>query len=151
MYFCTSFFSQPLFYVRSKYFFDAREYIISLIPSFTSISDAKLPRDCSELVLPVKRNGSYVIFPYGVQQVPASVRCEFIGQDAWTVSEPLLAKPMRGSRGGAEGPDPLKYHQNIGYFSNTGPDPLENHEATEPAFNGTPAKRPFNGVSLAGR
>ena len=61
------------------------------IPGFTSISDAKLPRDCSELVLPVKRNGSYVIFPYGVQQVPASVRCEFIGQDAWTVSEPLHA------------------------------------------------------------
>ena len=62
-----------------------------------------------------------------------------------------LLNPCVDPEGGAEGPDPLKYHQNIGYLSKTGPDPLENHKATEPAFNGTPAKRPFNGVSLAGR
>ena len=27
-------------------------------------------------------------------------------------------------KGGAGGPDPLKSHQNIGFLSNTGPDPL---------------------------
>ena len=43
---------------------------------------------------------------------------------------------MGGSRGaGTEGPDPLKYHKNIGFLSNTGPDPLKNHKATKPAFN----------------
>ena len=48
---------------------------------------------------------------------------------------------MCGSRGGgAGGPDPppppsLKNHENIGLLGNSGPDPLKNHEATEPAFN----------------
>ena len=48
---------------------------------------------------------------------------------------------MGGSRGGggAGGPDPpLENHKNIEYrvFSNTGPDPLENNNATKPAFYG---------------
>ena len=30
---------------------------------------------------------------------------------------------MRGSRGGTGGPDPLKNHKNIGFLSNTGPNP----------------------------
>ena len=39
-------------------------------------------------------------------------------------------------RGGAEGPDPsMKNHKNIGFLSNTGPDPLKNQKATKPAFN----------------
>ena len=44
---------------------------------------------------------------------------------------------------GARGPDPppLKKHKNIEFLSNAGPDPLKNHKATKPAFNG---------VSLAG-
>ena len=48
---------------------------------------------------------------------------------------------MRGSRGGTEGPDPtsLKSHKHIGFLSNTGPDPLENHKATKPAFNVRPS------------
>ena len=32
-------------------------------------------------------------------------------------------------------PPPLKNHKNIGFLSNSGPDPLKNYEATEPAFN----------------
>ena len=57
----------------------------------------------------------------------------------------------------------LKNHKNIGFLSNSGPDPLKNHEATEPAFNVGPSsarqrghhrhasETPFNGVPLAGR
>ena len=29
----------------------------------------------------------------------------------------------------------LKNHENIGFLSKTGPDTLENHKATKPAFN----------------
>ena len=37
---------------------------------------------------------------------------------------------------------PLKNHKNIGFLSNTGPDPLKNHKATKPAFNvGPPSAR----------
>ena len=32
---------------------------------------------------------------------------------------------MRGSRRGTGGLDPLKKHKNIGFLSNTGPDPLK--------------------------
>ena len=34
---------------------------------------------------------------------------------------------------------PLKSHKHIGFHSNTGPDPLENHKATKPAFNVGPS------------
>ena len=66
-----------------------------------------------------------------------------------------------GWGGGTGGPYLLKNHKNIGFLSNTGPDPLKNHKATKPAFNvgplllccaiiGPPAKRHFNnGVLLA--
>ena len=37
-------------------------------------------------------------------------------------------------RGSGPPPPPLKYHKAIGFLSNTGPDPLENHKATMPAF-----------------
>ena len=55
---------------------------------------------------------------------------------------------MLGSRGGggggAGGPDPLKITKNIGFLSNTGPDPLKNHKATKPEFNvGSPSARPM--------
>ena len=41
------------------------------------------------------------------------------------------ADPEGGT--GGSGP-PLKNHKNIGFLSNTGSDPLENHKATKPAF-----------------
>ena len=64
--------------------------------------------------------------------------------------------PMGGHRGGGGqgGPDPplLENHKNIGFLSNTGPDPLKNHKATKPAFNFGPlSARQRNAVSLAGR
>ena len=49
---------------------------------------------------------------------------------------------MRGSRGGGGGRGqvsaPLENHRNKGLLGNTGPDPLENHKATKPAFNVEP-------------
>ena len=45
----------------------------------------------------------------------------------------------------------LRRNKYIGFLSNTGPDPLENHTANTPAFIGLPAKRPLNGISFAGR
>ena len=42
---------------------------------------------------------------------------------------------MGGSRGGGGSGPPLKIHKNIGFLSNTGPDPQKNHKATKPAFN----------------
>ena len=43
------------------------------------------------------------------------------------------ADPEAEDRG--SGPPPLKNHKNIGYLSNTGLDPLENHKVTKLAFN----------------
>ena len=41
-----------------------------------------------------------------------------------------------GGGGGGRGSRPtLKNHKNIGFSSNTGPDPLKNYKATKPAFN----------------
>ena len=61
-----------------------------------------------------------------------------------------------GAGGGAGGlsPHPLKYHKNIGFSSNTDPDPLKNHKATKPALNvGSSSVRQRNDIyiSLAGR
>ena len=47
------------------------------------------------------------------------------------------ADPKGG--GGAGGLDPPKKSQKIGFLSNSGPDPLKNYEATEPAFNVGPS------------
>ena len=46
---------------------------------------------------------------------------------------------MSGFRGGIGGPDNPEKSQNIGFLSNTGPDPLKNHNATIPAFNDGPS------------
>ena len=35
---------------------------------------------------------------------------------------------------GTGGPDPPPERSGLGFLSNTGPDPLKNHNATEPAF-----------------
>ena len=51
---------------------------------------------------------------------------------------------MRKTRGGTGGPtSTLENHKNIGFLSNTGPDPLKNHKATKPAFN-VGLSSPFN-------
>ena len=42
---------------------------------------------------------------------------------------------IRGSIAGTGGPNPKKNYRNIGFFSNTGPDPLKNCKAIKPAFN----------------
>ena len=39
-----------------------------------------------------------------------------------------------GGGGGTEGPDPLKNHENIGFLSNTGSEPLKNYTAAKQAF-----------------
>ena len=63
---------------------------------------------------------------------------------------------MRKSRGVTGGPtSPLENHKNIGFLSNTGPDPLKNHKATKPAFNVPGYHRhasetPFNWRSAGG-
>ena len=60
----------------------------------------------------------------------------------------------RGEGGGAGGPDPplLKNHKNVGFLSNTGPDPLKNHKATKPEFNvGRSSARQGNVIEMAFR
>ena len=44
-----------------------------------------LPKDCSELVVPYRQNGSYTIYPYGVRHRPVSVYCVFDREGTWTV------------------------------------------------------------------
>ena len=59
-----------------------------------------------------------------------------------TLNFDYMTASMRGSKGGwAGGPDPppLKNYKNIGFLSNSGPDPLKNHNAPEPAFNVGPS------------
>ena len=46
---------------------------------------------------------------------------------------------QEGGGGGQEVQTPLKNHKNIGFLSNTGPYPLNNHKATKPAFNVGPS------------
>ena len=58
--------------------------------------------------------------------------------------------------GGTGAPDPPEKSQKLGFLSNTGPDPLKNHKATEPAFNAgpeisTPVKRHLNDLTAADR
>ena len=48
------------------------------------------------------------------------------------------ARIQRGGGGRGSG-SPLENHKNIGFLSNTCPDPLKNHKATKPAFNVGPS------------
>ena len=61
-------------------------------------------------------------------------------REAMKVSSSLVnhVRIQRGGGGRGSGPS-LKNHKNIGFLSNTGPDPLENHKATKPAFNVGPS------------
>ena len=63
---------------------------------------------------------------------------------------------MGGTRGdwGLDSPPPLDNHNNIGFPSNTGPDPLKKSQGYQASIQcwaiiGTPAKCHSNGVSLA--
>ena len=66
---------------------------------------------------------------------------------------------MGGSRGGqapTHPPPPLKNHKNIGFHSNTGPDPLKKKQGYPASIQcwtiiDTPVKRHLNSVLLAGR
>ena len=62
---------------------------------------------------------------------------------------------VRIQRGGTGGPDPLENYKNIGFLSNTCPDPLKSQRYQVSiqclAIIGPPAKRHLNGVSLAGQ
>ena len=59
---------------------------------------------------------------------------------------------MGRSREGTGGLDPLKNHKNIGFLSNTGPEPLKNQARVQCwAIIGLPAKCHLNGILLAGR
>ena len=49
----------------------------------------------------------------------------------------LLKSILCHSKGESGGQDPPENHKNIGFFSNTGPDPLR--KATKPAFNVGPS------------
>ena len=52
---------------------------------------------------------------------------------------PDMAGSWADAERGTGGLDPsLKNHKNIGFLSNTGLNPLENHKATKPAFNDGP-------------
>ena len=54
------------------------------------------------------------------------------------------AEPEGGDRGSGS---PLKNHKNIGFISDTGPDPLKNHKAAKPAFNvGSSSARQRNAI-----
>ena len=72
-------------------------------------------------------------------------------------SQIFMAEYMGGSRGGQGIRTPPEKSQNIGFPSNTGPDPgpekSQGYQAIIQcwAIIGTPAKRHLNGVSLAGR
>ena len=62
-------------------------------------------------------------YPFIVSEIPkiimfTHVRIQGVGQGVWT---------------------PPEKSQNIGFRSNSGPDPLKNNEATEPAFNVGPS------------
>ena len=56
---------------------------------------------------------------------------------AGQLAQSYLCADPEGGGGRGSGP-PLKNHKNIGFLCNTGPDPLKNHKATKPAFNGVP-------------
>ena len=49
-----------------------------------------LPRDCSELKLTNRHNGSYTIYPHGVSNISTNVYCYFDSDGAWTVIQSRL-------------------------------------------------------------
>ena len=52
------------------------------------------------------------------------------------ISQIKIVEPWADPEGAGVSGSLLKIHKNIGFLSNTGPEPLKNHKATKPAFNG---------------
>ena len=66
--------------------------------------------------------------------------------DGYENSRLRVAVFLQPVQGGDPDP-PLKNHKNLGFLSNTGPDPLKNYKATKPAFNvGPPSARQRNAI-----
>ena len=64
----------------------------------------------------------------------------------------LLLVPRADPEGGRGSGPTLKNHKNIGFISNTGPDPLKNHKGTKPVFNvGHSSARQRNAILMAFR
>ena len=64
---------------------------------------------------------------------------QFLNKQASNLSECECEPSCADSEGGAQGVrTPSEKSQNIGFLSNTGPDPLENYKAAKPAFNVRP-------------
>ena len=63
----------------------------------------------------------------GSPKIPRSYRASI---QCWAIIGPRI---QRGGQG--VGTPPLRNHQNIGFLSNTAPDPLKYHKATKLAFN----------------
>ena len=70
-----------------------------------------------------------------VKALKAMQRSLQYGDQVWYYERPH-GRIQRGGRGSGS---PLKNKKNIGFLSNSGPDPLKNYEATEPAFNVGPS------------
>ena len=68
---------------------------------------------------------------------------------AFRVLHGTWADPEGGKGSGPPPPPPKKKnHKNIGFLSNTAPDPLKNHRATKPAFNVGPYNWCFAGGTI---
>ena len=59
--------------------------------------------------------------------------------DSWTISESAHGGTHARIQRGGGFPDHHEKSQNIGFLSNTGPDPLKNHKTTKSAFNVGPS------------
>ena len=99
-------------------------------------------------------------FQGGVDQTPTTNWLNMNLMATFSLDRPrrdVTYQCMLGSREGGGGrgqgvrtiPPPVKNHGNIGFLSNTGPEPLENHKATKPAFNvGPPLVRQRGPLSV---
>ena len=71
----------------------------------------------------------------------------------WFCHEEVHVKIKHGRiqrKGDGQGVLPLKIYKNIGFISNTDPDPLKNHKATKSTFNvGPSSTRQGNAIEMA--
>ena len=75
---------------------------------------------------------------------------QLVCSGSWNLSTFTCTDPEGGADpegGGPPPPPPLKNHKNIGFFSNTGPEPLKN----QLGHHRPASETPLNGISLVGR